>query len=105
MTGITVDPSALQATAPVYDSQAAGLADLYSTLTGKLQAEGACWGDDEAGRAFGRNYVGPAISALEQTRAASDGLASMAAGVYHWARNYVDADEAAKADLTTQIGF
>lgn len=105
MTGITVDPSALQSAAPVYSDQAQALADIYDTLTGKLHAEGACWGNDDAGRAFAGNYVWPAITALEQLREASDGLATIAEGVYSWARSYIDADEAAKDDLTVQLGY
>lgn len=103
--GYTVDPVALQSSSPQYDDHAQQVADIYAELTSKLSAEGDCWGDDDAGRAFAGNYVGPAVSALESMRAHSDGLATMAEGVYAWARNYISADEAAKEDLSVQLGY
>lgn len=103
--GYTVDPAALQSASPQYESHAQQVADIYNELTSKLLAEGDCWGNDDAGRAFAGNYVGPAINALESMRQHSDGLATIAEGVYAWARNYISADEAAKDDLSVQLGY
>lgn len=103
--GYTVDPAALQSTGPQYDDHSQQVADIYNELTSKLLAEGDCWGNDDAGRAFAGNYAGPAISALESMRLHSEGLATIAEGVYAWARNYISADEAAKDDLSAQLGY
>jgi uncharacterized protein YukE len=103
--GYTVDPAALQSSSPQYGDHAQRLADIYAELTSKLLAEGDCWGNDDAGRAFAGNYVGPAVNALESMRQHSDGLVTIAEGVYAWARNYISADEAAKDDLSVQLGY
>lgn len=103
--GYTVVPASLQSSSPQYESHAQQVADIYNELTSKLLAEGDCWGNDDAGRAFAGNYVGPAINALESMRQHSDGLATISEGVYAWARNYISADEAAKDDLSVQLGY
>ena len=103
--GYTVDPSVLQSSRPEYESHAQQVADIYNELTSKLLAEGDCWGNDDAGRAFAGNYVGTAVSALESMRQHSEGLVTIAEGVYAWARNYISADEAAKDDLSVQLGY
>jgi len=103
--GYTVDPSALESSSPEYGDHARQLTDIYNELTSKLLAEGDCWGNDDAGRSFAANYVGPAINALESMRQHSEGLVTISEGVYDWARNYISADEAAKDDLSVQLGY
>lgn len=93
MTGFAVDPSALQASAPAYGAYAKELGAIYDTLSNKLSAEGACWGDDDAGKAFGAKYVPPAIKALEQMYEATEGLASTGAGLITWYENYIAAQQ------------
>lgn len=104
MSGFTVDPSSLQGNAPDYGAAAAQVQSIYGTLTGQLQAEGDCWGNDAAGSAFAAKYVGPALSALQQMDTTHQGLQSMVDGICNWAKNYVSADELAQQDLNTQLG-
>ena len=103
--GYTVDPTALQSSSPQYDDHAQQVADIYTELTSKLLAEGECWGGDDAGRAFAGNYVGSALNALESMWQHSEGLVTIAGGLYAWARSYISADEAAKGDLSVQLGY
>jgi uncharacterized protein YukE len=89
MTGFAVDPAALQANAPTYGAYSKELGEIYDTLSAKLRAEGACWGDDDAGKAFGAKYVPPAVKALEQLLEATEGMASAGTGLITWYENYI----------------
>lgn len=104
MIGFTVDPAGLQAVVPAYDSQALALGDIYSTLRAALDAEGACWGNDDAGKAFAARYAEPAARALSQILAASEGVSSAAKGTSSWAENYLNAVTADQQDLSAQLG-
>jgi uncharacterized protein YukE len=104
MSGYTVDPTSLASNAPQYGAVADQVQAVYDTLTAKLEAEGACWGNDDAGNAFAAKYVGGAVSALQQMDTTHQGLQSMVDGICTWARNYVNADQAAQDDLSTQLG-
>lgn len=104
MSGFTVAPAGLSSTAPGWGDQAAAVHDLFTTLTGRLSAEGECWGNDQAGRAFAAKYVGPALATIQYMGATGEGLRSMVDGVAAWARNYVSSDQAVRQDLATQFG-
>lgn len=104
MSGFTVDPSGLDSTAPRWGDQAAQVQNLFDTLTGKLNAEGDCWGNDQAGHSFASKYVPAALAALQYMDAVNQGLQSMVDGVATWARNYVNSDEAVKEDLIAKLG-
>ena len=100
MSGIEVDPAELQAAAPAYLAHSQTLTDIYSTLVGKLNDAGDCWGNDDAGKAFAAKYVGPAVSALNQIEAACTGLGSAGTGSYTWAINYLTTQDADQQDVT-----
>ncbi|MFI6955834.1 hypothetical protein ACIBJI_20440 [Nocardia sp. NPDC050408] len=51
------DPEALRARAPEHERIAADVAATVQTLRNALSAEGAPWGDDDAGRAFAQSYI------------------------------------------------
>ncbi|WP_433527000.1 hypothetical protein ACQPZ2_20395 [Nocardia pseudovaccinii] len=51
------DPAALRARAPEHERIAADVAATVQTLRNALSAEGAPWGDDDAGRAFAQSYL------------------------------------------------
>ncbi len=101
---IRVDPSGLSANAAYYGVHADAVKDIHQTLAQKLDDEGACWGNDEAGSAFAAHYVGPALSALRMMITTQQGLESMVGGVYQWAKSYVDSDESLKQDLLKSFG-
>jgi len=95
--GYTAQPADLQSTAPQYDWVAQQVQVVDSTLTQALDAEGACWGSDEAGQSFGAKYCPPAVAALRQMSNTSQGVQSMVDSICTWAKNYVSADQAAQA--------
>jgi hypothetical protein len=96
VSGYTVDPQGLHSTAPLYGHTADQVAQIYRTLTDVLDLEGACWGSDEQGMAFGRKYVAAALPALSQLSHTNEGLQSMVDGVATWAKNYLRAEDAAQ---------
>ena len=96
MTGYTTNTGDLQSTAPQYDSVAQQVKQIYNTLTDALECEGACWGSDDQGLEFGRKYVGAALPALQQMSQTNEGLQSMVDGICSWAKNYLNADDAAQ---------
>lgn len=97
MTGYTADTDALHGNAPKYDAVAQKVHDIYTALSEALAAEGACWGNDDAGRAFASKYVEPALTALQQMSGTKQGLDSLVDGICSWAKNYVSADDLAAA--------
>lgn len=95
--GYTAQPAGLQSTAPQYDWVAGQVQIVYSNLTQALDAEGACWGNDDQGQAFGAKYCPPAVAALQQMSNTNQGVQSMVDTICTWARNYVSADSEAQA--------
>ena len=51
-----VDPAALRAAGPVLDEAGGSIAGVLARLGVALDAEGECWGRDEAGGAFAETY-------------------------------------------------
>jgi hypothetical protein len=88
--GFTTQPADLQSTAPQYASIADLVQGIYSKLLATLDTEGACWGDDAQGQAFGIKYCPPAISVLEQLDNTNVSVQSMVDSICTWAKNYVD---------------
>ena len=103
MSGITVDPEGLSSAAPLYSAQASALADIHARLIARLQANGECWGNDEAGQLFAAKFVPQLNNTLQNAAAICDGLDSMAGGIHQWARNYTDTDQAVQADLASRL--
>jgi hypothetical protein len=96
--GFQTDPQQLQDNAPRYQAVADRLQEIYNRLTVLLDIEGACWGNDDPGRTFAGQYVPGALDVLQQMDSTHQGLQSMVDGICSWARNYVNADDLAKAD-------
>lgn len=55
--GFQVDPTRLRTAAPRFDAVADQLERAGTALQGELEAEGPCWGGDEAGQAFAQSYL------------------------------------------------
>jgi hypothetical protein len=67
---------------------------IQQTLLDKLNAEGACWGNDETGAQIAKSYVAPAVKALKQMAAVDGGVQSMAEATSTWGKNYQAVDKA-----------
>lgn len=57
MSGLDVHPEKLRGASPKFDNASDSLRSALDKLNGVLQAEGDCWGGDEAGQAFAKDYV------------------------------------------------
>ncbi len=55
--GFQVDPVRLRGASPRFDAAADRLEDAGKVLQAALAAEGPCWGADQAGQTFQRNYL------------------------------------------------
>jgi uncharacterized protein YukE len=55
--GFQVDPVRLRSASPQFDAAADQLDDARTALEAALAAEGPCWGGDDAGHTFARNYL------------------------------------------------
>jgi len=91
--GFTAQTGDLRSTAPRYGAVTDRVATIYQTLVNALEAEGACWGNDDSGRAWGSKYAPAALAALQQMSGTQQGLQSMVDGICSWARNFVDVDQ------------
>jgi uncharacterized protein YukE len=92
MSGFEAQPYQLQGSAPQYQDVSSQVADIYTTLTQKLDAEGACWGGDYAGRQFGVQYCPPALTTISSMDATNQGLQSIVSGICSWAKKFVDVE-------------
>ncbi len=72
MTGFEVDSTALRSASPKFSTTGDKLADAWEALRSVMDAEGACWGNDEAGQKFAQGYS----PAADTARAAFPGMAS-----------------------------
>jgi hypothetical protein len=86
--GFTVQPTDLGTNGSQYSAVADQVRQIHQTLVDKLNAEGACWGNDEAGAQFAKTYVPPAMTALGQMNDVDGGVQSMSEAAQSWAKNY-----------------
>ena len=87
-----MDVAALHATRPRFDDLADSVAAIVARLGADLDAEGPCWGADEAGRAFASQYL-PASTALRSlVTGASAGIVGLGAAVGRVADGFAAAD-------------
>lgn len=72
----------------------------YDTLTSVLDAHDGCWGDDDIGKSFAKNYVDPAAEVRTGGESAVQGLHDAADGIDESSELYlsVDEDNAAQID-------
>ncbi|MDA3649552.1 WXG100 family type VII secretion target [Saccharopolyspora indica] len=63
MTSFDVDPEALRGASPKFDTAADKLQAALDKLNGVLHAEGNCWGGDDAGQQFAKDYEPASASA------------------------------------------
>ncbi|MGW6724373.1 hypothetical protein ACWF9G_00585 [Nocardia sp. NPDC055029] len=73
MSSLNVDPEALRGTKPSFDSVAATITTGAQALAAVIAAEGECWGNDEIGEAFAKNYT----PGVESGQKAVTGLATV----------------------------
>lgn len=73
MSGMDVDPEALRSAAPKVAATSDAVGDVLDKLTAAIEAEGDCWGTDDSGQAFAKDYS----PAVEQVRDGLDNAVTM----------------------------
>ncbi|MFD6391576.1 WXG100 family type VII secretion target [Nocardia sp. NPDC060259] len=72
MSSLNVDPAALRGTQPSFTTVADTITTGVQALAAVIAAEGECWGNDEIGQAFAKNYT----PGVESGQKAVTGLAT-----------------------------
>jgi uncharacterized protein YukE len=73
-----IDPAGLSRATGDLRSAGQRLSDAFTELKAVLEQNDNCWGTDEHGKAFRKNYVGPAADVTSGSDAAVVNIAQMA---------------------------
>ncbi len=79
--GLRIDPDGLRAAAPAFVTLGDRMDDILRTLQGRIDAEGDCWGADDYGSAFIKDYVPAQESAVEFFPQVAGALRAIATGL------------------------
>lgn len=95
-----LDPAALDVEIAALRTTGSTLSAAFTTLTGVLDDHHGCWGTDEIGEAFAKNYVAPEAEFRTNGQATVDGLRDAADGVEESSEVFqsVDQDNAERID-------
>jgi uncharacterized protein YukE len=84
------DTDALRGAELAFDTLSSAVDGVLSRLTAALRAEGRCWGGDEVGQSFGKDY-------LDGVGTACDGMASLRDAVAQVGRSVLAAADSVDA--------
>lgn len=93
MTGFDVSVSGLRRGAGQYGAASDSLDGVMQALNSALQAEGQCWGGDESGQAFAKEYVPNSEATLEAFENLAKALGDIRTGVEQTADAYEGSDQ------------
>jgi hypothetical protein len=85
-----VDPVGLRGAEPAFDTLGAAVDGVLSRLTATLTAQGRCWGADEVGRHFEKDY-------LDGVRDTCGGMGAVRDAIGHIGQSLIAAADAADA--------
>ncbi|WP_405165574.1 hypothetical protein OG203_11025 [Nocardia sp. NBC_01499] len=102
MTDLRANPEALRATHPRFDDICDRVKTAAAQLHRVIDAEGKCWGADEIGESFAKDYVPGAESALKGTDRLAEVIERVGDNVVITA-NTLEARDLANAAKTNQI--
>ncbi|PWW63481.1 WXG100 family type VII secretion target [Actinokineospora spheciospongiae] len=89
---IDIQPDVAARAAERFAAAAERLAGVAATLEGALGAAGECWGDDESGQEFAKDYVPGADGTAQGFAAVVEGLRNVHRGLADTARSYRDTE-------------
>ncbi|MFI1463111.1 hypothetical protein [Nocardia carnea] len=78
MNDLYADPAALRATGPRFTAVADDVATAAGRLRGVIEAEGECWGTDQLGQAFSKDYKPGEVEGQEAIQGLRDVFAGYA---------------------------
>jgi hypothetical protein len=94
MGGFSVDPDELARQSSEFDELRNDVYRVYTALVQITDRCGDCWGNDEAGQAFAKNYVQGAVGVMDGLRLACGSLAGARVGGAVWAAGFARGDDA-----------
>lgn len=97
--GVWLDPTGVRDAAGAVEVVAARVDAALRQLAAALDAEGACWGGDAMGAAFGDSYAPAARDVRAAFTALSDGVSGLANALRRAAGNAADSDQRAENRL------
>ncbi|MEU4319010.1 hypothetical protein AB0F85_16360 [Nocardia fluminea] len=97
MSSLKADPQALRGTQPSFTSVADTITTGVQKLAAVIAAEGECWGSDEIGQSFAKNYT----PGVEPGQKAVTGLSTV---MTQLGENMVKVAEALQTQDTTRAG-
>lgn len=100
--GFEVNPEALLGASPKFDASSDKLQSALDKLNGVLQAEGECWGGDEAGQEFAKNYVPGAQQGTDGMKGLVQALHQVRGELDATARTWDDVDQANADGIKSQ---
>lgn len=100
--GFTVDPARMRTGATKFDTAADMLEDACARLESGLAAQGECWGGDESGQEFAKDYVPGQQQAVEAFRSLAQALRNVRSNVDANATAHESTDQAGAASFRNQ---
>lgn len=97
-----LDPQALSTANGEFKIVGDNLGDAFTVLTGVLDDHDGCWGDDDIGKAFEKNYKEPAKEVRGYAGDAIEGMGELNEGVDESRETFegVDYENAKKIDAS-----
>ena len=99
--GFWIEPEVVRAAAPAFDQLGQRMDEVFATLRAKLEAEGHCWGWDDYGQAFQKDYVPARDNATAFLPQMVQGLKDIAAGLVEAADTAVRGEDATHQKFQT----
>ncbi|MEV0295907.1 WXG100 family type VII secretion target [Nocardia sp. NPDC050710] len=93
MSTLKVDPDALRATKPGITDVAQKVIDVVKNVQSVVEAEGECWGGDEIGQNFAKDYTPGAEEGLQSIESLSKAVDALGGGVDSIASAFQDQDD------------
>lgn len=100
--GFEVNPEALRGASPKFDGSADKLESALTKLNGVLQAEGQCWGGDEAGQEFAKQYEPGSQQGTDGIKGIAGALHQVRGELDDTARTWDDVDKANADGIKSQ---
>ncbi|SDC97892.1 WXG100 family type VII secretion target [Actinokineospora iranica] len=100
--GFSIEPDVAARAATKLGSAADQLAAVGKTLADALAAEGACWGNDDSGQEFAKDYVPGSDDTVKAFTSLVDGLRGLQSGVTDAVAAYGNVDDTNRHGLDAQ---
>ncbi|RZQ65029.1 WXG100 family type VII secretion target [Amycolatopsis suaedae] len=100
--GFTLRPDEAKSGGTQLSTAADALGQIGQTLSSALQAEGACWGDDESGKEFAKDYEPGAQGAVDAFTSLVEGLRGLKDQVDKAVAGFENTEETFTKDLSVK---